>query len=275
MNNLDYVFQVICVGLTIATFFLNTGRGVNAVEVCKECLIFLNDEMLRKKEKKFINLVSIAIYRKIFIAYCLISDYTNAIKHGNQLLDIYLERGKRGKDEGILLLRLAMIHTKLFKYVEAEKLYEKAISITREIGDRKGEAAAYGNLGVVFLSLGKYDKAKEYLWKALAITIEIRDRSREASCYGNLGTVFSSLGKYDEAKEYLWKALTIRIEIGDKNGEATDYGNLGNIFLSRGEYDKAEEYHEKALAMAIELGGRERIASCNGNLGIVFLSICW
>ena len=272
MNNLDYIFQVICLGLAIATFLLNTGRAVKAIEVCKECFIFLNNEVVRKKEK-FVYLVTIAIYQKIFIAYCLIPDYTNAIQNGNQLLDIYHERGKSGEDEVLLLLRLGMIYEKLFKYVEAGKLFENAISISREIGDRKGEAAAYGNLGVVFSSLGKYDKAKEYLWKALAITIEIPDRAGEAICYGHLGTVLLSHGEYGKAKEYLEKALEIRTEIGDKKGEATDYGNLGNIFLSRGEYDKAEEYAEKALAMTIELGDKEGLASCYGNLGPVLLSL--
>ena len=105
MNNLDYVFQVICVGLAIATFLLNTGRAVKAIEVCKECLILLNNEVLRKKKEKFANLVSIPIYKTIFMTYCLIPDYTNAIKHGKQLLDIYQERGKTGTDEVILLLR--------------------------------------------------------------------------------------------------------------------------------------------------------------------------
>ena len=166
MNNLDFIFQVICVGLAVATFLLNTGRAVKAIEVCKECFVFLKNEVLRKKKEKFVYLVTIAIYQQIFVAYCLIPDYKNAIKHGNQLLDIYHEHGKTGEDVVILLLTQAMIYEKLFKYVEAGKLYEKAISITREIGDRKGEAAACGNLGIVFSSLGKYDKAKEYLWKA-------------------------------------------------------------------------------------------------------------
>ena len=270
MNNLGYVFQVICVGLVIATFLLNTGRGVKAIEVSEECLIYLNSKVLRKKEEKLVNLASIAVYQIIFIAYCLIPDCTNAIKHGNQLLEIYHNCGKTGKDEGILLLRLAMIYEKKFKYVEAVKLYEKAISITREVGDREGEATAYRDLGVVFSSLSEYDKAKEYLWKALAITI---DRAREARCYGNLGTVFLYLGKYGKAKEYLEKALAILIEIGDRAEEASCYGNLGNVFLSHGEYDKAKEYFEEALAIRLEIGDKKGEAADYGNLGTVFLSL--
>ena len=42
--------------------------------------------------------------------------------------------------------------------------------MTTEIGDRNGEASAYGNLGIVFQSLGEYAKAKEHLERALALT---------------------------------------------------------------------------------------------------------
>ena len=251
---------------------LSFSTAVGSVEVCKECFIFVNSVVSKKTEEQFVNLVSIAIYRTIFMAYCLTPDYTNAIKHGKQLLDIYHECGRTGKDEGILLLKLAMIYEKQFKYVEAGKLYAKAINIMREIGDWSWESVAYGNLGVLFSSLGEYDKAKEYLGKGLAITIETGDKAGQASHYGNLGAVFISLGDYHKAKEYIEKALSIKIDIGDKKGEAADLANLGDICLCRGEYDKAKQYTEKALAITIETGDREAEASCYGNLGSVFKS---
>ena len=110
MNDLDFLFQVICVGLVIGTFLVNTGRAVKAIEVYKECLIFLNDEVLRTKEEKFVNLVGITFYRILFMTYCHIRDYTNAIKQGKQLLEIYQQRKKTDEDEGNILLRLAMIY---------------------------------------------------------------------------------------------------------------------------------------------------------------------
>ena len=203
MNKLYHVSQVICVGLAIATFLLNTGRAVKAIEICKECLIFLNNEVPKQKAEQLVNLVGIAIYTTIFVAFCLISDYKNAIKYGKQLLDIYCECGKKDEVEGQVLLELGMIYEKQFKYVEAGELHEKAINITREIGDRRGEAAACGSLGVVFSCVGKQEKAKEYLGRALALAIEIRSRAGEAIVYGSLGTVFASLGEYHKAKEYI------------------------------------------------------------------------
>ena len=65
----------------------------------------------------------------------------------------------------------------------------------------------------MFQFCGQYDTAKEYLQKALVITTEIGDRKGGATDYGNLGTVFHSLGQYDKVKEYLQKALAIRTEI--------------------------------------------------------------
>ena len=311
MNNLEDILQVICVGLAVATFLSNTGRGIKAIEVCTECLIFLNTK-LPKKEFKFFNLVKIAIYKTLCKAYCIVNDYTNATKYFWKLLDIHRECGETA-NEGNITLTLAHMREKQFKYAEARELYksatkimreignrngeafsygkfgiisyclcefdkakenlEKALAIRIEIGDRKGEAADHGNLGAVFKSLGEYGKAKEYLEKALSISIEIGDRAGQATGHGNLGTVFQSLCKYGKAKEYLEKALAIRIEIGDRAGQAADYGNLGTVFQSLGEYEKAKEYLDKALAIRIEIGDRAGQATGYGNLGTVFISL--
>ena len=82
----------------------------------------------------------------------------------------------------------------------------ETLVIKKRIGDKRGEASLYGNLGTVVISLGEYDKANEYLEKALAIKREIGDKTGEATSYGNVGTVFQSVGEYGKAKEYLEKS---------------------------------------------------------------------
>ena len=44
----------------------------------------------------------------------------------------------------------------------------------------------------MFQSLGEYVKAEQYLQKGIGITKEIGDKQGEASSYGNLGAVFQS-----------------------------------------------------------------------------------
>ena len=47
--------------------------------------------------------------------------------------------------------------------------YEQALTIAKEIGDRRGEGNHLGNLGSAYYSLGEVQKAREYLEQALAI----------------------------------------------------------------------------------------------------------
>ena len=126
-----------------------------------------------------------------------------------------------------------------------------------EVGDKQGEAACCGNLGIVFESVGEYAKAEKYLQKGITIMTEIGDKHGEAACYLNLGKVFHSVGEYAKAEKYLQKALTIMTEVGDKQGEAACYLNLANVFLSVREYAKAKEYTKKAIQIGKDIGDIE------------------
>ena len=159
----------------------------------------------------------------------------------------------------------------LKEYAKAKEYYEKALAISMEIGDRRGEGICRGNLGNLLYSLGEYVKAKEYYEKALAISMEIGDRVNEATRYGNLGTVFRSLGEYDKGQDHYEKALEISMEIGDRKGEATWYGSLGKVFGSRGEYVKAKDHYEKAIEISMGIGDKEGEAIWYGNLANMFI----
>ena len=79
MNNTDDILQTIYTFLVVVAFLLNTGRGLKAIEVCKECLNFLHNEVSQKEEQIF-NFLNTAIYKTLFQAYFLVTDYTNAKK---------------------------------------------------------------------------------------------------------------------------------------------------------------------------------------------------
>ena len=262
--------QAISIGITIATFLLNTRRVLKAIELLKECLIILNNKTVIKEEA--IQAFHEKIYFKISDAYCLIKDYTSALQYGKKLLVMCQTRGEKVKESRLSLL-LASLYQEQGKYLEAKELCEKALAINTEIGDREGEASCYVDLGLVFRSLGEYIKAKDYLVRAMNISKAIGKRSAEASCYITLGSVFYSLGEHHKAKELTVKALLIVKEIGSKRGEACCYGNLGGIYLMLGEYLTSAEYLQKALEVRIQIGDRKGEARDNGNLGNVFYSL--
>ncbi|KAL9950920.1 hypothetical protein ACROYT_G043492 [Oculina patagonica] len=149
----------------------------------------------------------------MFLAYRSIDDLTNAIKYVKEILHVLRECGNRLEECRINIV-LATFYLGQRKYVEAKEHTESALLISTEIGDKKGEAFCYGNLGVVYESVGEYEKAKEYHERALAMKKEFGDRNGKATCYGKLGQVFQSVGEYRKTKGYLEKALKIKKEMG-------------------------------------------------------------
>ena len=258
MNSTREILEKIKIGLDVATYLLKTDRGIQASDLCDECVILLNNLEF--------DINGLDVSEVIFNAYYAISGYTNAISYTIQLIDIFCNAGISMKELGDKYLRKS-------KIAEAKKLFESVVAINKTICLKSEEAITYGRLGCVFESLGEYNKAKEHHAKALAIATEIDDREGEGVCYGNLGNVFESLSEYQKAKEYYEKALVVATQIGNRKGEGIQYGNLGRVFGSLGEYQKAKEYHERALAIATEIGHREGEGTSYGNLGSVFESL--
>ena len=269
MDNIADLIQAIFIGLVVANFLLNTSRVRKALELCKECLILLDNKALEKDED-VVNVFCRCLQNTMMKGYQLIYDYTSAIECCRNYLVVLRKTGERAK-EGMVISNMASLYASKGNYKEAKCLYEKALSIMKEVGDRKGEAFCYGSIGTVLYSLREYEKAKEYLQKALAMRKDIDDRQGEADDYENLGNVFAALGDYAKAEMYLQKALDIRKDVGDNNGEAAVYESLGSVFLSLCEYGKAEKYLQKSLAMHKEIGNKSKECSCFARLGEVFI----
>ena len=271
MDDMDKVIWITFIGTFVADFLLNTGRVQKVIELCKECLIHINIAIFGKQEE-IVRLAYGEISSLIFKGYQILNDYTSGIEFGTQLL-VFLRGCGEAALESKATFHLAKLYHDQSKYKEAKELYKKALGIRIEIGDKKGQAVCYGNLGTVYQSLGQYGKAEEHQRKALLITNEIGHREGEAACYGNLGAVYQSLSQYDKAEEYLKKAIVITNEIGHREGEAACYGNLGAVYQSLSQYDKAEEYLKKAIVIRKEIGDRKGEAVCYGNLGTVYESL--
>ncbi|MCZ8243779.1 MAG: tetratricopeptide repeat protein, partial [Microcystis sp. LE19-131.1A] len=73
---------------------------------------------------------------------------------------------------------------------------------------------SYNNLGAVYDSLGEYQKAIEFYQQSLAITREIGDRGGEASSWFNLGLTYYKLDRISEAKEAYLQARELYQALG-------------------------------------------------------------
>ena len=254
MDNIEEVDFTIFIGIHVAIFLINTIRALQAIELCKECLILLLNNTPRFEEEAFAEIYC-AIYWLMCGAHVGIYDLTNAERYAKELVFMF-HNSSDINTEGKLTIFLAAIYSNQGRYVEAKELTERVIEIMKANGDRQGEALATKKLGDLFHSLGECQKAKEYNEKTLLICKEIGDRQQEADCYSHIGHVFIQLRKYREADEYFQKARRIWEEIGGRKEEERDYNNQQHLHSSLGDDKKAKEYLEKRLPIILELGDR-------------------
>lgn len=147
MSNRGEIRLAVSISLVVALFLLNTCRSPKAIELCKECLYILNNKPVIRSEATQIFYNHI-IYCIMFVAYCLINDYTSAIEYGRKLLVILHSSGEKAL-ESKLSLELANLYHHRCKHSEAKTLCWKARAICKEIGERKGEASCNESLGTI------------------------------------------------------------------------------------------------------------------------------
>lgn len=90
-------------------------------------------------------------------------------------------------------------------------------------------SAVYNQLGNAYFYVGKFHKALEYHKKDLETAEKIGDRQGQAKAFGNLGNTFKSLKNFPNAIRCCEAHLEITRELNDKLGEGRACYNLGNV----------------------------------------------
>jgi CHAT domain-containing protein len=88
-----------------------------------------------------------------------------------------------------------VIRSDLGERQEAINLFNQALALRRQTGDRNGEAAALNNLGFVHALLGDRQKALDHLDQALAIFRELQSQDGEGATLHHLTLVWKTFGE--------------------------------------------------------------------------------
>ncbi len=141
-----------------------------------------------------------------------------------ELLDAAVEIAQRVDKRLELesLHTLALVYRAIGQPKEALRLYEQALPISREVGDRAGEGAILNNLAGVYRAIGQPKEALHLYEQALPISREVGDRAGEGTTLNNLALVYRAIGQPKEALRLYEQALPISREVGDRAGEGTD-----------------------------------------------------
>ncbi|MEM7134244.1 MAG: tetratricopeptide repeat protein [Chloroflexota bacterium] len=115
---------------------------------------------------------------------------------------------------------------------EALALYEQALPIMREVGDRAGEATTLNNMALVYDATSKPKEALALYEQALPIMREVGDRAGEAATLNGLAYLLVSMEEYEHALSTFTDSIKLEKEVGHRAGESAGWVGMG-ILLYR------------------------------------------
>ena len=155
-------------------------------------------------------------------------------------------------------------------YNQALAYHKKGLKMKEEIGDKKGMASSYINIGIIYKDLGNYEQSLFYYKKSLKIDKETGNQMGMSYCLCNIGIIYLNQRNYVQALSYFGECLQSAKETGDKKGMAFSYMNMGNIYGDKGNYEQALDYYKKSLQINEELDDKMGIADIYSNIGIIY-----
>jgi tetratricopeptide (TPR) repeat protein len=166
---------------------------------------------------------------------------------------------------------------------EALATFQQVRTLSREQGDKLGEAKALSGIGEVYIyGLHPRSEALNVLQEALAIyqklgsspQTQLRHKQGEARAIALTGLAYSELNQKDEALKNLQQALTIQREIGDKEGEGKTLNHLADVYIGGNTDQKrlkeALELLQQALTINREVNNQSNETVSLGMLGWVY-----
>ena len=147
---------------------------------------------------------------------------------------------------------------------------KQALTLSEQIGYKKGIGNAYNSMGTVYSMKGDKISSLDVFKKSLKIREEMGDKKGMAGSYNNIGIIYGDQGFYPEALKQYFAALKINEETGNKLWQAYNLGNIGTNYRSQGNFEEALKYHLAALKIEEELADSPTIARSLGNIGGIY-----
>jgi adenylate cyclase len=167
------------------------------------------------------------------------------------------------------LNELGIVQRQQGDFNEARGCYERALELSRQSGNRIGEAEVLTSLGVVAYYQRDFAEALHYHRRALEIRRAVGDRVGEGMSLYSFAQVNLETGDYVQAEHDYLAALSIQQAVGNRFEESNVWNGLGNLYQELGNWRKAQACLEEGLRLSQEIGDEEGQAYVLSNLGLV------
>ncbi len=137
---------------------------------------------------------------------------------------------------------------------EALQHYQRSLDACRSVGDERGCAIAYHNLGMISADQQLWDDADSYFTSSAKIARRNGDVRLEGLCLLNHCEVHLARQHYDLAKQSAEDALAIFDRLDARLDKADAYKVLGVVYRDTGRHALAESRLTAAIDLAVSTG---------------------
>ncbi|MBO3117726.1 tetratricopeptide repeat protein [Winogradskyella sp. DF17] len=147
----------------------------------------------------------------------------------------------------------------------------KALSLSKEKNNVKGEAQALNDLGILYYSKAQYNKALQFYFKSLKIRQTTPDSLGMASLYNKIGLVHQNTYRLDSALVYALKALSIYESNGIERNAFILKNNIANIYKNLKQYDKALATHKEIAQYNFAINDQLALVKSYNNIANAYI----
>jgi tetratricopeptide (TPR) repeat protein len=213
-----------------------------------------------------------------------VADYRNwprcqqYLPHAQVCVDLIATWEFTFSEAGRLLNKLGYYLDDRAQYMEAEPLYQRAITIGEEtLGPEHPDLATYlNNLANLYRNQGNYAEAEPLYQRAITIGEKTLgpEHPNLATWLNNLANLYRDQGKYEEAEPLFKRAIAIGEKtLGPEHPDlATRLNNLALLYSDQGKYAEAEPLYQRAITIGEKSLGPEHpdLATRLNNLALLY-----
>ncbi|MBC8228502.1 tetratricopeptide repeat protein, partial [bacterium] len=169
-----------------------------------------------------------------------------------------------------VLLDLGNLYRKRGEYEKALSQYETALKISISVNNHETIAHVHLNKGVIYALQRRCTEALQHCQNALEVYTELKASFFLGLSYNNIGGIYLLQDKYEDALSAFQQSLKYEEWRRSPEEYARTFHNIGYVYLHFGEYDKALDNYQKALTIRKELGDLYEIGQLYCNIGEAF-----
>lgn len=156
---------------------------------------------------------------------------------------------------------------------EALEHYQRSLVAFEKIGDDRGCAIAYHNLGMVSADRELWDDADGYFRRSFQIAEGIGDLHLQGLGLLNHAEVHLARQRYDQARQNAETALGIFDQLGSRLDKADAYKVIGRVYRETGRHALAESRLRSAVELSVGTGSILSEAEASRELALLYQSM--